>query len=91
MNRGTFGLLVVLFCIALVLFMASCESKSGQIARQRAEMPVKIVLIKQTNVAELVRQFRVHKVGDSSVYFWVTRLPYQEGDTVSVKLSTLQQ
>lgn len=59
--------------------------------RERIEAPVKIVLIKQTNVAELVRQFRVRKVNDSAVYFWVTRLPYEVGDTVSVKLSTLQQ
>lgn len=90
MNRGLFGLLVMLF-IALGVILCSCESKSGQIVRERADAPVKIVLIKQTNVAELVRQFRVHKVGDNSVYFWVTRLPYQEGDTVSVKLSSLQQ
>ena len=91
MNRGTFGLLVVLFCIALVVGMASCESKSGQIARQRAEASVTIVLDKHVATVALYSKFRVHKVGERAVYFWSTDQPYEVGDTVKTVLTRLQQ
>ena len=91
MNRGLFGLLVVLLIIALVLFMASCESKSAQMMRQKTEMSVKIVLLKQTGNAIVVKQFKVKKLNDNSVYFWATKLPYEVNDTVTVKLGELQQ
>ncbi len=77
------GLLVIVFCIILV----SCESQSGN----RANMPVKIVLDKHVSTVFSYKQFRVHKVGDSNVYFWGTNLPYQVGDTVSTTFGKLLQ
>lgn len=94
--KKLFGLLIIALCV----FMASCESRSGQMARiantqVTVSVPnsiVKIVLIKRTNtIYEPIRQFRVKKVGDNSIYFWSSQMPYDIGDTVSVKLSSLQQ
>ena len=87
MNRGTFGTLVMLSIIALVVFMASCESKSGQMNRTSA----KIVLLKKTADVGVVRQFRVKKLNDNSIYFWSTRMPYEVNDTVSITLAELQK
>lgn len=80
--------MVILFCVAITMLF-SCESKSG-----RDYMSVKIVLdrhTKTTVAAAVYKQFRVHKIGDSSVYFWTTTLPYEAGDTTTVKLRDLMQ
>lgn len=100
MSRGLFGTIVMLGIILLVIFMASCESKSGRMARiantqVTVNVPkpgtVKIVLVKHTANVVHYKQFRVHKVNDGSIYFWTTTLPYEVGDTVTVLISALQQ
>ena len=87
MNRGLFGTLVMLSIIALIVFMASCESKSGQMAHTS----VKFVLVKKTADVGIVKQFKVKKLNDNSIYFWSTRMPYEVNDTVSINLNELQK
>lgn len=96
MNRNLFATLVLLFCIALVITMASCESRSGRRADGSTvlsnQVTVKIVLLKRTNSPSIVMgQFRVKKVLDSTIYFWQTQMPYEIGDTLNVPLTSLRQ
>lgn len=87
MNRGLFGIAVIVLIIALVVFMSTCENKIDT----KVTSPVKIVLIKKTADVGVVRQFRVKKLNDNAVYFWSTRMPYEVNDTVSITLAELQK
>jgi hypothetical protein len=101
MNRGLFCTLVLVFCIALVVSMASCESRSGRRAVTTNDtvlsnqVTVKVVttkLIRQTYISgTITKTFRTKKLLDSTIYFWQTSMPYEVGDTINVPLLSLKQ
>lgn len=99
MNRGLFCTLVLVFCIALIITMASCENRSGRRMSDGTvlsnQVTVKIVttkLVRQVYIdGTMTKTFRVKKVLDSTIYFWQTSMPYEIGDTLNVPLTSLRQ
>jgi len=89
MNRNLFGLLVIVFCIALVV-LTSCESRSGRMRRDdmsnghkpklQTLLVIQSVEIKDMHVATSL--FKVKIVGSPGVYLYEDVCLFVKGDTL---------
>ena len=94
MNKGLFGTLVMLFCITLVIGMASCESRSGKLATEKAKTmaikPIKIKIvrfIKTDGLGTAARNmYKIETVPSDSMTHYMSANRYLEvGDIIMAK------
>ena len=89
MNRNLFGLLVIVFCIALVVVMASCESPSSRrlgdvivTSKPRLQTLLVITSVEIKDFRPALSLFKVKIVGSPGTYLYSDSFLFTRGDTI---------